>query len=109
MLIMSVARLFRVKFLVESALSAGCEGGVVFVSCGFEECSVFFEALDHSSLDETSVSVPILSAFFSVMPLSCLGFVFPPVLFPVCGFALCLFSAASAYFLSCCSFRDIFR
>ena len=104
----SVSRLFRVDFLVGSALSAGCCCGVVFVYCRFEEVTVFFEAADdYPSLDATSV--PLRSTFFSVMPPTTLEFVFPPVLFPVCSFALRFSSVASASFLSCfCSFRDIF-
>ena len=96
-----MARRLLVNFCVGSALVAGCRGGVVLVLFRFGEdavFSMFYEAVnDHPSIDEASVSVPFLSAFLSVMPLACLELGFPPVLFPVFGFAFRFFSASASF------------
>ena len=89
-------------------VSVQVAAAVFFCVYRFGEGAVFSETVDdHPSLDEGYVSVSFFSAFFSVMPLACLGLGYPPVLFPVFGFAFCFFSA-SASFLICSSFRDIF-
>ena len=83
-------------------------GGVVFLSCLLEEGSLFSQPVeDYPSHDEGSVSLPFLSAILSFMPLACLGFNFPHVCLPFCGFAF-LSISVTASFLACCYFWDSF-
>ena len=78
------------------------------LSCILEEGSLFSQpGEDYPSHDEGSVSLSFLSAILNFIPLACLGFDFPHVCLPVCGFAF-LSISVTASFLAFCSFRDSF-
>ena len=103
-----VAHLFQADFFISSALVEGCGCGVVFISCRLGHGVIFSDAADsHQSIDGTYVSTRCWSSYLNVNTLSGLGFELPPVLFPVCAFALRFLSTASiastSFFSCCCS------
>ena len=73
----NMVRLFRAVFLIGSAISEGCDGGVVFMSCHLGDGAVFSDAADdHPSLDVASISIPCWSDLNDI-PLAGLVLRFP--------------------------------
>ena len=104
----SMARLFRVDFLVGSAHSAGCGHGVAFVSCRFGQVPCFLRQwMTIRRLMKSLFPFPYCLRFSVSHLWPVWDLVFRPSFF-VCDFALRFFSAASVSFLSCCFFWDSF-